>query len=119
MSKENNHQIGRIGEDIAVRYLLKNKYDIIIRNFYTYSGEIDIIAKQDKEIVFVEVKTRSSDEYGRPLEAVTPLKQKHMYKSAKYYLYKTRQENAFVRFDVIEIYIVDGKVKINHIKQII
>mgnify|MGYP000688821044 CR=1 FL=1 len=57
---ENNHILGKIGEKIAVKYLQKQNYEIITTNFYTRKGEIDIIAKQDKEIIFIEVKTRNN-----------------------------------------------------------
>ena len=80
---KNNYKIGRNGEAIAQRYLEKNGYKIITTNYYTRKGEIDIIATQGKEIIFIEVKTRSSIEFGRPIEAITKNKQKHMYQTAK------------------------------------
>lgn len=116
---ENKHILGKIGEKIAVKYLQKQNYKIITTNFYTRKGEIDIIAKQNKEIIFIEVKTRTSEEFGKPAEAVTYYKEKHMYQAAKYYIYKTNQESEYIRFDVIEIYIKNGKIKLNHIKQIL
>lgn len=112
-------ELGNIGEQIAVEYLKKNKYQILEKNFYCRQGEIDIIAKDRKEIVFFEVKTRTNINFGKPAEAVNELKQKHMYKSAKYFLYKTKALDNFIRFDVIEILISNGKFNINHIKQII
>lgn len=112
-------EMGNIGEEIASNYLQEEGYQILERNFYTRYGELDIIAKQNDEIVFIEVKTRSNYAYGDPIEAVTPIKQKHMYQTAKYYLYKTKQEKAFVRFDVVEVYVIREKIKINHIKQIL
>lgn len=68
-----NNRIGKIGEKLAAEYLEKHGYEIITTNFYTKRGEIDIIARKDNEIVFVEVKTRSSDSFGKPVEAVTIL----------------------------------------------
>ena len=114
-----NNRIGKIGEKLAAEYLEKHGYEIITTNFYTRKGEIDIIAKQNKEIIFIEVKTRTSEEFGKPAEAVTYYKEKHMYQAAKYYIYKTNQESEYIRFDVIEIYIKNGKIKLNHIKQIL
>lgn len=110
---------GNSGEGIAVQYLEKQKYIILERNFYCKQGEIDIIAKDKDEIVFVEVKSRSDTGYGLPSEAVTKQKIKHLYKTARYYLYKNKLLNEFIRFDVVEILIKSGKFNINHIKQII
>lgn len=89
------------------------------RNFQCRQGEIDIIARENEEIVFIEVKTRQNLGYGLPAEAVTPTKQKHIEKSTKYYLYKKHLEEAFVRLDIIEVYIYRKRYKINHIKQIL
>ena len=112
-------ELGNIGEQIAVEYLEKNNYKILKRNFYCKQGEIDIIAKDKHEIVFIEVKTRSSIDFGQPSEAVNKTKQKHMYKTARYFLYKTKSLDNFIRFDVIEVLIENGKFNVNHIKQII
>lgn len=112
-------ELGKLGEKIATEYLEKNKYQILKRNFYCRHGEIDIVAKDKNEIVFIEVKTRSNRNFGRPSEAVNRIKQKHMYKSAKYFLYKANCLNYLIRFDVIEILLENGKFDINHIKQII
>lgn len=112
-------ELGNIGEQIAVEYLEKQNYKVLKRNFYCKQGEIDIIAKDKQEIVFIEVKTRRNINFGKPAEAVNEVKQKHMYKSAKYFLYKTKSLNNFIRFDVIEILVKNGKFNVNHIKQII
>lgn len=114
-----NHIFGKKGEDEAVQYLIKNNYEIIDRNFFCNRGEIDIIAKDREEIVFIEVKTRKSVKYGTPAEAVDTNKQKHIYNVAEYYLYKNRLEKEYVRIDVIEIYYNNNQYKINHIKKAI
>ena len=93
-------------------------YKIIERNFLSRQGEIDIIAKDGTEYVFVEVKTRSSNFYGKPAEAVNEVKKKHIYKTTKYYLYIHNLENAFVRFDVIEVCFKCGKYKLRHLKKV-
>ena len=112
-------QFGNVGEDIAADYLEKNEYIILERNFYCRQGEIDIIARDKKEIVFIEVKSRSDIGYGIPSEAVDKQKIRHLYKTAKYFLYKNKILNNFIRFDVIEVLIKKGKFNVNHIKQII
>lgn len=113
------HEIGKIGEDIATKYLEKLGYIIIERNFVARQGEIDIIAKDNEELVFIEVKTRTSLLYGKPIEAVDNKKQKNLISTVKYYIYSKHIENVFIRVDVVEVYIHDWKYKINHIKQII
>ena len=110
--------LGKQGEEYANQYLQTQGYQIIEKNFYCKQGEIDIIAKDKKEYVFIEVKTRTSLQYGMPREAVNIKKQRHIWNATKYYLYKNKLENKFIRFDVIEIYQRQGKTYINHIKQI-
>ena len=115
--------IGKVGEDLAYTYLLNNNYKILDRNFSCRQGEIDIVSYDIKnnEVVFVEVKTRTSFEYGFPSEAVNQAKQKHILNTAKYYLHCMNLEDSFVRFDVIEI-VIDTrnvKYKLNHLKDVI
>lgn len=113
------HEIGKIGEDLAVEYLEKEGYRVIERNFECKQGEIDIIAIDNNELVFIEVKTRTNLKYGQPIDAVNQTKQKHLTKAVQYYLYSRHLENKFVRLDVIEIYLYNQKYRVNHIKQII
>lgn len=113
------HETGKIGEEIAVAYLKQNGYQIIERNFECRQGEIDIIAKDKNDLVFVEVKTRSSALYGLPKEAVDKTKKKHIYRSAEYYIYRKHLENYPIRIDVIEIFKKQGIFKVHHIKQAI
>ena len=110
--------IGKKCEDLACEYLRNNGYEILERNFSCKLGEIDIIAKNQEYIVFIEVKTRSSICYGKPSEAVDDIKKKHIYRVAKFYIQKHNLENEFFRFDVIEVYLSKDKYKINLIKQI-
>ncbi len=107
--KNYNKVIGSIGEDIATKFLKKNKYKIIENNFKCKLGEIDIIAKDGDYLVFVEVKTRKSTKYGMPSEAVNYYKQQKIIQVAKYYL-MNKSLDANVRFDVIEI-IIENKHK--------
>lgn len=111
-----NRDLGNWGENQAEEYLRKNEYEIIERNFYSYHGEIDIIAKDKNELIFCEVKTRRNIQYGMPIDAVNKFKQKRIYLTAKYYLYKNNINNISVRFDIIEVYLINHVIRINHIK---
>ena len=111
------HELGKVGESLAVDYLIKQNYQIIERNFRCKRGEIDIIAKDKKELIFVEVKTRASKKYGKPAEAVTKQKKKHIYKAAEYYLAIHKKLYEYVRIDVIEVYEYKNAYYIHHIKQ--
>lgn len=112
-------RIGKLGEDIACKYLENNRYKIIDRNFTCRQGEIDIVAKDEKrkELVFIEVKTRSNFKYGQPCEAINKEKKKHIYQASKYYIYKRKISNIAIRLDVIEIVIKNGKYNVNHIEK--
>lgn len=99
-------------------YLEQIGYRIIERNFHCRQGEIDIIAKDRDEYVFIEVKTRSNIFFGRPKEAVNEPKQKHIYQSTRFYLYLHGLNNAFMRFDVIEVYFLNNRYKLKHLKQV-
>ena len=112
------HELGKTGEEIGTQYLINNGYKLIIRNFRCRQGEIDIIAKDKDEIVFIEVKTRRNTNYGYPIDAVDKRKQKHILNASKYYIYKNKLEKRKIRFDVIEVYKKD-KFYINHIKNIL
>lgn len=113
------HEIGKFGENEAVEYLKRQGYKILERNFSCRQGEIDIIALDKTEIVFIEIKARMSLKYGLPSEAVTKRKLEHIYKTAEYFLYGRNLENENARIDVIEIYIKNKKVMINHLKQVV
>lgn len=112
-------EIGQNGENIAGNYLENEGYVIVERNFRCKQGEIDIIAIDKREIVFIEVKTRRNNKYGNPAEAVDNIKQKHIRKASKWYVHINNLYNYFIRFDVIEIYFKKNSYRINHIKQAI
>ena len=102
----NKRAVGAIGEEIAEEYLKKNNYEILEKNFrYRRLGEIDIISRENNVICFVEVKSRSSIEYGYPREAVNRKKQDNIRKLAQIYLAQRNIYNADIRFDVVEVYI--------------
>ncbi|MBM4135352.1 MAG: YraN family protein [Nitrospira sp.] len=107
--------LGCKGEDLAITFLKAKGYTIIARNYKTPIGEIDIIAKDGRTIVFIEVKTRRSNSFGLPFESVTKRKRQKLQKLALLFLKK--QEVEFpVRFDVVSIVYTDnGKKEIEHI----
>ena len=115
----NKRKFGIIGEKIAQGYLTNKCYKIIETNYYTKRGEIDIICQKDNYIIFVEVKTRTSLEFGTPAMAVNYTKRKHIKSVAKMYLYLNNLKNFAIRFDVIEVFIINGKCNINHIEGIV
>jgi len=110
--------IGNIGEEIASKYLEKKGYKIRERNYRTFLGEIDIISEHKGIIIFVEVKTRTSNSYGYPEEAININKQKKIIKNATYYLTKFNLWKINSRFDVISINLDNNKTvkNIKHIK---
>ena len=96
--------LGKIGEDLAVSLLYAEGYTILDRNFRSHYGELDIVCKKDDIVYFVEVKTRTSDTFGDPGEAVGFTKRRRMRKTAEYYLMKHRIDPD-VMFKVVEILI--------------
>ena len=99
----NNRTLGSAGEDAACRALKKAGLKILERNWRAPTGEIDIIAREKKTYVFIEVKTRSGTGFGRPSEAVTRAKQQHILRTAMVYLKQNSAVGAPVRFDVVEV----------------
>ena len=95
--------LGKAGEDRAARFLAKQGYKILERNYRVSSGEIDLIALHKGEVVFVEVKTRTSDAFGAPELAVTPRKQRQMVKAALGYIKYKKLHQVPCRFDVVAI----------------
>ena len=111
--------LGKEGEKIAADFLKAHGWKIIDTNFRSRFGEIDIIARNEEEIIFVEVKTRAQKRYGMPAEAITVQKKKHLYRTAEYYVMKNHFENKPIRFDVIEVFKEKDKVFINQISNVI
>ena len=103
----NKKKVGRWGEEIAAAYLLKKGYSIIDRNFFTPEGEIDIIAlheeKEEQVLIFVEVKTRTSEKFGYPEEAVTSKKLNRMLKAIDRYFQDQPEHEDIWQIDVIAI----------------
>ncbi len=109
--------LGRSGEEIAVAFLSRARYKILERNYRTKCGEVDIIARDGKTLVFIEVKTRTNVSYGCPQLAVTQFKQKQISKAALVYVAANKLSDSPARFDVIAISLADDeKAEIDHIK---
>ena len=102
-------ELGAKGEEIAVRYLQSREYKILERNYRIRFGEIDIIAEQGENLVFIEVKTRADKYFGSPFESVTVRKQKQLSKVALEYISKKDWHNRPARFDVVGIELQEGE----------
>ncbi len=114
-------QVGRRGEDIAARYLAARGYHIVARNVRTPYGEIDLIARLGDELVFVEVKTRTSTAYGWPEEAVTQRKLAHLSAAALAWLEAHAPDTALWRVDVIAVRLFPGleTVEVRHFEDVL
>jgi putative endonuclease len=95
--------LGRMGETLAGAFLKNKGYIILERNWHSPYGEIDLIARRNESIVFVEVKTRASTSYGPPEISITPRKAEHMRNAASYYIQQHPEMNADWRIDLITI----------------
>ncbi len=102
-------ELGRLGEEVAIQHLKDKGYVIKELNYTFLKGEIDIIAIDNNEIVFVEVKSRANLELGDPVEGVTPSKVKQIKKVAEFYLYEKNIDNVYCRFDVVTVLFLDIK----------
>lgn len=110
------HELGKIGEDLAVEYLQDKGYQILERNWRSGHKEIDIIALNDDDVlIIVEVKTRKSDDFGEPDIAVGITKQRMLIWAADAYV-RYRNLDVDVRFDIISIVISDAEPEIEHIE---
>lgn len=109
-------RVGTAGEDLAVRYLKKEGYEILQTNFRFERAEVDVVARQGEALVFVEVKSRRSKSFGGPEEAVTPRKQQQLHKAAEGYLFEHGIDDVECRFDVLAIYFHGGKASIDYIQ---
>lgn len=121
MSRQTQRR-GRWGEDIAARYLAAHGYRILARNVRTPYGEIDLIAQQGDEIVFVEVKTRTTLAFGWPEEAVTARKLTHVARSALAWLAEHSEwEAAPWRVDVVAIRLLPGdqRLEVRHFEDVL
>lgn len=119
----NRKQLGAEGEERASLYLQEQGYIIVQRNWRCGSGEIDIIASKENQLVFVEVRTRTVyaqgagvNRYGSVLEAITPRKQMQLRRLAEIYLYQSKLRNISLSFDVVLVERSGEHYTLNHIK---
>ncbi|TFG90433.1 MAG: YraN family protein [Syntrophobacterales bacterium] len=115
-SRSANREKGTKGEDLAVACLKKEGYRIIERNYRCRYGEVDIIAMDKKDAVFVEVKGRKSDTFGSPEQAIGPAKQKKISKVALHYLQEEGLGDHNARFDVVAIRFIPQGTRIQLIR---
>jgi putative endonuclease len=108
-------ETGKKGESLAADFLLKKGYKILETNWHYGHKEIDIIAMEGNMLVIVEVKTRSTDYFGYPEEAVNKKKQEYLIKAADAYVYRYDLPYE-VRYDIIAIILNGNDVKIHHIE---
>ena len=117
-TKKTNKSIGNFGEKTACDFLKKQGYKIIETNYhYSKLAEIDIIAKEKNTIIFVEVKTRSTTNFGHPFEAINYNKLQKILQAGLYYLQNTKEKYTDYRIDIISI-LGTKNPKIEHLKNV-
>ena len=109
-------ELGKKGEEIAIRFLKKQGYRILERNYVCKMGEMDIIAREKDTLAFIEVKTRTSTTFGPPQLAVNLTKQMQLSKVALYFLKEKKLEDVKARFDVVAILLRSKGEEIDLIK---
>tara|TARA_R110002072_G_scaffold251518_5_gene410424 strand:- start:21992 stop:22345 length:354 start_codon:yes stop_codon:yes gene_type:complete len=111
----NHIELGQKGEDLAVEHLIKNGYSVLKRNFRFKNAEIDIVCEKNKQLIIVEVKTRTTAIIGEPYLAVTRNKQKQIIKVANKYI-EDNMISLDVRLDVVSIVLNQYGLKLEHIE---
>jgi putative endonuclease len=110
-----HNELGKKGEQLAIDFLIKNEYKILEKNYRYLKAEVDIIAQKENTLVVVEVKTRSTDYFGDPQDAVNPKKIKHLVSAIDYYIID-KDLDVEVRFDIIAIIHQNNKTRIEHLE---
>jgi putative endonuclease len=113
-AKSRHLRLGSKGENIAARLLRSKNYTILCRNFKVKSGEIDLVARDGENLVFIEVKTRRATTRSRPAEGLSSRQKKRIYHAAQNYLRQIDNPNLIYRFDLIEIIL--SRFKIHEIR---
>jgi putative endonuclease len=115
----NSKEFGNLGEDLATKYLITKGFTVLARNYRTKIGEIDLIVLKEHLLVFVEVKSRKSQSFGKGFEAVNVKKQQTLRRVAEQYLaYKkfSGQRGLSMRFDVVDVLVKNNEPVITHIE---
>jgi putative endonuclease len=119
MTKTKRQEVGKKGEDLAVKFLKKNKYKIIERNFQASKfGEIDIVAREKEQLVFVEVKTRTDERFGSAEEEFSYRKKRRFWRAVQNYLFKKHLIDCSWRADLIVVKIMGRKTNIQHYRYV-
>jgi putative endonuclease len=114
--KSEHLQRGTLGESAAKKHLQKNGLKFLTANFRSERGEIDLIFRDDDCLAFIEVKTRSSEDWSRPSKAVNAERRRRLSQCALDYLRKLKNPPVKIRFDIVEILLNDGEVsEIRHL----
>jgi putative endonuclease len=116
MSTMNQRTWGKAQEELAAHFLEQNGLKILERNFRYERGEIDLIAEEGEELVFIEVKARQSTIFGAPEDAVTEKKQEQVHAVAEGYLFMHNIDNRPCRFDIMAIEYHNGSATIRHLR---
>jgi len=117
LGKEAPHlRTGRRGEDQAADFLKRAGYRLIARNVRVGRDELDLIARQNETVIFIEVKTRKNERFGRPVSAVNPAKRRKISRAAVRFLKKHKLQPPYIRFDVIEV--VGEEPQIRHLQNV-
>jgi len=109
-----HNELGKKGEQEARRFLIAKGYTVLETNWRYEKAEIDLIARDQDELVIVEVKTRSTDAFGDPEEAVTPQKARHLIRAAEAYVDACGWDKD-IRYDIVSILLKKNKIVIRHI----
>lgn len=118
MSNRPNHVLGKYGELVAAEYLVRQGYEIVERNWHCRQGEIDLVAKDRDQWVFVEVKTRSSKTADEGFEAVDQLKLQKLRRTIARWCEQRQVSSIKLRLDVISVFVSSGSVRFEHLKQV-
>ena len=110
--------LGARGEKAAAKYLRRRGYKILLKNFHSGKAEVDLVARHKDWLVFVEVKTRETEQFGAPSEAVDRDKQRNLSKAALDYLRMLGNPRIHFRFDIVEVIIANGAKKPDDIRLI-
>jgi putative endonuclease len=112
---EARQSLGKLGEELAARHLVERGFTILARNHRTPVGELDIVARDRRHLLFVEVKTRRGTAFGVPAEAVGARKQRQILRAAQWYLTSRCFPELQPRFDVVAVIVGQGTPAISHI----